>query len=138
MRLRARAQSWAVPINARTSPMASRPRLAHLVPKRFAAPVRAEREETDEELASQLRRRSLALAIKGSLIAEASGDPAQIAAAQRGIETALKINGLLDLEGASPQGAPAVVVTVGPDEEAERLGDDDLGTERPADASQLT
>jgi hypothetical protein len=118
--------------------MAARPRLAHLVPKRLAAPVRAAAQESDEELASQLRRRSLALAIKGSLIAEASGDPAQIAAAQRGIETALKINGLLDIEGASQQGAPAIVVTVGPDEEAERLGDDDLGTERPKQPAALS
>ena len=63
---------------------------------------------------------------------------AQIAAAQRGIETALKINGLLDIEGASQQGAPAIVVTVGPDEEAERLGDDDLGTERPKQPAALS
>ena len=77
--------------------MASRPRLAHLVPKRFAAPVRAEREETDEELGKRLKRRLLTLSEEAAKVAEASGDPAKIAAAQRGIEVALRVNGMLDV-----------------------------------------
>jgi len=116
--------------------MAARPRLAHLIPQRRAAQVRAQ-EESDEVLGKRLKRQLLPLAEEAARIARASGDPAQIAAAMRGIEHALRVNGMLDGD-AQQQGAPAIVVTVGPDEEAERLTDDDLGTERPAIASQLT
>ena len=76
--------------------MAARPCLAHLVPKRLAAPVRAAAQETDEELGKRLKRRLLTLSEEAAKVAEASGDPAKIAAAQRGIEVALRVNGMLD------------------------------------------